>query len=476
MMLRQFYWRLREIWRRQLIKSRAVAASLSGQLYALQLFIRYVAFQSSRTIEYSSARRRRRSVLVISYYSPPYKSVYGTQRITKFIKFLVKNRWQVSLITTTPASAADRDDSAELISDGVHLVRLPPIPLHGKYFGKGIFIPDDFVSWVRPATAAAINVARERDASLIFATAPPYSNLLIGAIAASKLEVPFIPDFRDPWTKIDLGWIIDRPILRQLNSWMESTLLNWSHRIVMTDEKKYINDYFSNSDASVQQKVVSITNGFDEEDFKGLNAVEVRREKFTISYVGSLYNQETFDNIVEPFRIWHSISPTDLLEVDLVYAGAHSNYFEATTAMPVNVLNLGYVTHHEAIRIRMNSDLQLFSQPAFIKPHVYSGKIFEMLRCGVPILAITRTDGSVAELLKRTGGGFCTYQHTEVATVLKNCFERWKRGERLAVGNATVISEFAREELARKLIDVFEKTIEPLKIDHPRDDNETVSE
>jgi glycosyltransferase involved in cell wall biosynthesis len=119
----------------------------------------------------------------------------------------------------------------------------------------------------------------------------------------------------------------------------------------------------------------------------------------------------------------------------------------------------GYVSHREAIIARMNSDLQLFSQPAYFKPHIYSGKIFEMLRVGVPILAITRTDGAVATLLDRTGAGIAQYRHEDVAVILKDFFDKWKRGERLTTPDGAMVSAYSRETLANRLASTLEETL-----------------
>jgi hypothetical protein len=78
----------------------------------------------------------------------------------------------------------------------------------------------------------------------------------------------------------------------------------------------------------------------------------------------------------------------------------------------------------------MNSDLQLFTQPRHFKPHFYSGKIFEMLRAGIPILAVTRPDGTVANLLLETNAGFTAAQRSEqAAVILQIQFDKWRRGE-----------------------------------------------
>lgn len=459
---KQLYWQAREATHRRLRKVRnrfTIFDDIAEQTQVLWLFTRYVALQRPPGFASTPPCRTKRSVLVISYYSPPYRSIYGTQRITKFMKFLVRMGWEVTLLTTSPSLHDERDDLAESLPDSVHVVRLPALRLKSKHGGKGSFVPDDFIYWVRPAVEAAQVLVRERGISLILGTAPPYSNLLAGAICASMCKLPFVPDFRDPWSRIDVGWIIDKPGLRHINAWMEKIIIRHSARVVITDDLKYVGDFLADASEAVRDKVVSITNGFDEEDFVGIPLAEGRRTKFTVSYVGSLYDQETFDNLLVPFRLWNEHHPEDLRQVEFVYAGAHSKYFNNAGALPFALRDLGYVSHREAIIARMKSDLQLFSQPAYFKPHIYSGKIFEMLRVGVPILAITRTDGAVAALLDRTGAGIAQYRHEDIAVILKDFFDKWKRGERLTTPDGAVVSTYSRETLANRLASTLEETL-----------------
>lgn len=465
-MLKQFYWQAREApsrlqhrWLRKVRNGVATFEDIAEQIKVLWLFTRHVALQRPSSFAGTPPVQIRRSILVISYYSPPYRSVYGTQRITKFMKFLVRMGWEVSLLTTSPSVPDERDDLTEALPDGVHVVRLPAPLLKSMHGRKGAFVPDDFIHWVRPAIAAAQTLVHEREISLILATAPPYSNLLTGVVCASMCKLPFVPDFRDPWSRIDVGWVIDKPGLRHINAWLEKIVIKRSARIIITDDMKYLSDYLADASEAVHGKVVSITNGFDEEDFVGIPQAKERRAKFTVSYVGSLYDQETFDNLIESFRLWNEHHPEDLRQVEFVYAGAHSKFFHNMGTFPFALRDHGYVSHRESIIARMNSDLQLFSQPAYFKPHIYSGKIFEMLRAGVPILAIIRPDGAVAELLERTGAGIAKHGREDAAVILKIFFDKWKRGERLATPDAAVVSEYSRETLANRLASTLEDSL-----------------
>lgn len=88
-----------------------------------------------------------------------------------------------------------------------------------------------------------------------------------------------------------------------------------SAKVIITDDIKYLDDYLPISDV-IRSRTTSITNGFDEEDFQGLPEPDPRRE-FTVSYIGSLYGQETFDLLLQPFRIWRQPVPMACLTSSL---------------------------------------------------------------------------------------------------------------------------------------------------------------
>jgi glycosyltransferase involved in cell wall biosynthesis len=459
--LKRVYWRAREAphrWQRRVRHITARILAFVAQIQVVGLTGWLAMRRPVQTAATSAAAKPH--LLVISYYSPPYRSMFGTQRIAKFIKYLGRSGWQVTLLTTAPLSDEECDPPGEFESDMLRVVRLPSAGLRTTGARQGGFVPDDHLRWIRAATRAARALAAEQPFSAVLATAPPYSNFLAAAAVSSSCGLPMVADFRDPWSRIDAGWVIDRPILRQLNRWMEGVVLAHAARILVVCEKEFMHGYLVNESPDVLSRTLTITNGYDEEDFSDLPVANLRRERFTISYVGGLYDQETFDNVVEPLRIWQRSHPEDLADVELVYAGANSSYFEREPGLPCALRMLGYLPHAEAIRVRLDSDLQLFSLSSHYQPYVYSGKIFEMLRSGVPILAVARQDSAVSALVARTRAGHACSTHDEAASVLKDHFDAWKRGQPLLGAELALTRAYSREALAARLDEALRKLID----------------
>lgn len=439
---------------------RQVLREISEQLTVLALFYRYSVFPvfAGKTHRIRQLPRRRKSVLMLSYYSPPYKSMYGTQRVGKFIKYLARAGWRTSLVTTNPRSD-QVDPDEEVFPENVQVERISVGRSHALA-GLGLLIPDDLLIWVRPAVLAAEKIVENDRPSGIFATAPPYSNLIAAAICARRFDLPLFSDFRDPWSKVDVTWTIDAPVLRTLNRKLEKMILRVSDHIIMADDDDYVEDYFAGLTDEIKTKIVNIPNGYDEEDFGECSCISpVKSDKFVISYVGSLYSPDAFKNMIMAFEGWRERFPNEIADVILEYAGPHSKYFDHYDDLPLKVVNHSYVSHSEAITIRRRSNVQIFAQPSWFKDHVLSGKIYEMIRTGVPIVAFTNPAGAVSKLLQRTGAGYAVRHNDQERAIhiLRKLYQSWRDGTLANKPCLHVVGEYSRENQAKQLIGLLER-------------------
>lgn len=401
------------------------------------------------------------NVLFVSYYSPPYKSSYGTQRIEKFVKYISKLNWRVLFLTTQPGRDYEIDRTGELLVQEVAVTRLPAMIDH-PFRHKGLLPPDDFVLWVPDAIRGIRRIIENSSVSAIVATAPPYSNMLAAAVCAIRADIPLVLDFRDPWSRIDSGWVLKSKLARIINEFFERRVISISSKIIIADEKKYLSDYLIKNSKEIFNKTVTITNGYDEQDYE-LAAVlppqPEENDKFIISYVGTFYNLENIQNIVKLLRWWAQHYPQDMTDVVFDYAGANGQMATTGDKLPIEFRDHGYISHIASIQLRNHCTVQLFALPLVFKAHIYSGKIFEMIRTEKPILALTRTDGAVAQLLSdtKTGVAFDPQDTAAAGQCLKGWFDEWKRMGRVSYdGDKTRITNYARKNLAQQLATILD--------------------
>lgn len=454
--IRTLYWRLRHI----VCVAFDVLSDLALQIKSVAVFFAPVLLvgSTSQTAKFHFSGDRK-NLLILSYYSYPYLSRHGTQRLGKFIKYLSRMGWNITLITTRPDSTQDVEPSSDDYPVNVEVIRVAVAKPKILYW-RGVLVPDSYIFWMIPAIKAGLKVIKERNISVIFSTAPPYSNLMAGAVCSRVANLPFVSDFRDPWSRIDTGWNLENSFLRKLTSIIEKRVLNSSSLIVMADPLEYTEQFFGRVAPNVKQRIVSILNGYDEEDFADIESMRViGGNKFVISYVGTFYDFETFTNVLKPLLLWQARHADDFANVVFEYAGGHSSFFGDRDKLPFVVMDHGYLSHRDAISLRAKSQVQIFSQPRHFKSHVMSGKIYEMIRSGVPILAITSADSGPALLISETQSGrsFSQDNSQDSADYLKELYDLWLAGceSQVSITNARV-TNLSRERQAATLAELLQ--------------------
>lgn len=158
-------------------------------------------------------------VLIITYYWPP-SGGSEVQRWLKMSKYLPEYGWQPVVYTAENAEFPVDDPSLEKdVSPEAEVIRRPIVKpynflgLKEKQKGwKGnlsvwvrgnLFIPDARCCWVKPSVKFLTEYLKEHPVDAIISTGPPHSMHLIALKLKEKLNIPWIADFRDPWTEID---------------------------------------------------------------------------------------------------------------------------------------------------------------------------------------------------------------------------------------------------------------------------------
>jgi len=257
-------------------------------------------------------------VLFITYYWPPAGGV-SVQRILHFVKGLHQLGVECHVIHPSKASYYQTDpDLNTLVPQGVHLhpVRIKDITaavkkLPGelsdtgnikskgsffsrftKYIRANYFIPDPKVSWVKPVTNKALSIIKELDIDLVFTNGTPHSVHLSGLNIKKATNLPWIADFRDPWTKMDNM----QHLPLSPKSWKKHQLLEKevikNADLTLTVSPSWANDFKKMG----AKNSACITNGFDTNIKRQLNNEGI------IAHVGSLHADRSLDLFVTAYK------------------------------------------------------------------------------------------------------------------------------------------------------------------------------
>lgn len=457
-------------------------------------------------------------VLIISYYWPP-TGGSGVQRWVKFAKYLPSEGWQPVIYTPENPEQLAVDESlvaeippeAEVIKTRItepyelykkflrksghtkEAVEVNPVNAQNKTFSQkaamwvrgNLFRPDPRCLWIRPSVKFLKKYLEDHPVDLIVSTGPPQSMHLIGRKLAQETGLPWIADFRDPWTKIFyFKHLSMTPGTVRWHKKMEKKVLDEASAVVAVSP--LVQQEFQ---AMTQTHVELITNGFDECDFEGPDATDMPGQdssgKNGVSETGGTGTSKShlaaggpdkefvithtglFAADGDPTVLWKVLGEKcssdetfrKALKIKLV-GKTDEKILESIKAegLEGKVENMGYQPHAEAITQQRQASLLIL--PLRKEPEykaVLPGKLFEYLASWRPVLGIGQPDGAMSMILNttRTGVVLDWNDKTSIARFIELCWKNHLEG-RLTVDDAD-ISQFTRRNLTRRMAELFDR-------------------
>ncbi len=434
-------------------------------------------------------------VLIISYYWPP-TGGSGVQRWVKFAKYLPQEGWQPVIYTPENPEQLAVDTTlegeipteAEIIKTRIlepygfyknflkksghsrEAVEVNPVNAQNKsavqkiamWVRGNFFRPDPRCLWIGPSVKFLKKYIAEHPVDLIVSTGPPQSMHLIGMKLAGETGLPWVADFRDPWTKI--FYFKHLSMTRATERWhkkMEKKVLDKATRAVAVSP--LVQQEFQ---AMTQTPVELITNGFDECDFEGAGnsiAAGGADKDFIITHTG------LFAADGNPTVLWDVLAEKcsrnpefkKLLKIKLI-GKTDVQITDAIEASGLgeNLVNMGYQPHNKAIEEQRNASLLIL--PLRKEPEykaVLPGKLFEYLASWRPVLGIGQTDGAMSMILNQTKTGVVLDWNDKgsLDRFIELCWNNHLKGE-LTVEDAD-ISQFTRRNLTKRMARLFEEVI-----------------
>ena len=371
-------------------------------------------------------------VLIVTYYWPP-GSGAGVQRWLKFSKYLTKQGWEPIVLTVDPDfavySAIDHSLNNEIPSNlTVYKIRArdyfrlykkdkSKIPSAGfavdeekgfvshitRFIRGNFFIPDPRRGWNKFAFKKACEIIEIRKIECVITTSPPHSTQLIGLKLKKRYPgIRWIADLRDPWTDIYYYKKFYPTFLsKRIDSAYEKSVLKSADKIIAVG--KSLKELFSLKVPGIEDKIEVISNGYDEEDFSGLTASNP--DILTISYVGTLSGSYPIEGFLEALK---SLSDKGI-RLRLKFTGVVSPEHKvriSSEAGGSDIEFIPYSDHSTAIRNMLDTTALLLIIPDHLSSgSIITGKLFEYLASGKPVICLGPVDGDAAKILKETGHG-----------------------------------------------------------------------
>lgn len=422
-------------------------------------------------------------VLIITYYWPP-SGGSGVQRWLKMSKYLPEYGWKPVVYTAEGAEYPVEDPSLEKdVSPEAEVIRQPitePYSFYKKFLGMkkeqkvkagfiddtghkqgwkerlsiwirgNFFIPDARCWWVKPSVRFLKSYLKDHPVDAVISTGPPHSMHLIAMQLKEALGLPWIADFRDPWTEIDyhsklrLTRRADRKHHR-----LEREVLAKADRVVTVSP-----NWAAGLERLGAPKAEVVYNGFDESDMVGF-AETTPSEKFTLTYLGVLFK------VRNPESLWQALG--ELITEDAGFAaklqvkliGQVDNEVKQTIArhgLQDHVALSAYIPHNQVAQALHSSSVLLLP----LMPDTESdtlglipAKLFEYMASGRPILCIGPEEGDAARILSETQAGqtISFSDKEKMKAVIKTLYRQYLENGLSSIENRE-IEKYSRKALA----------------------------
>ena len=420
-----------------------------------------------------------KKLLIITYYWPPAGGP-GVQRWLKFVKYLPDfNIQPIVYIPENPMYPIIDEALESEVSEKVIILKnkiFEPYQL-ASFFSKkntkkissgiipnerkqsflqktflwirgNVFIPDARFLWVKPSVKYLKKYIQEHNIDTIVTSGPPHSLHLIGLQLKQDLDINWLADFRDPWTTIGYQKALKlSTYAEKKHKQLEQQVLNTADTIIVTSKTTK-----TEFQAITSKPIEVITNGYDVEKV----TKQPLDEKFTLAHIGSFLSERN------PRILWKALkelikeNPDFKKDFQLKLIGAISQeVLDAISEFKLQdyVLNLGYVSHQEAVEHQRKSQVLLLIEiNSEETKSIIPGKLFEYMVSERPIIAIGPQDSDFAEIITSTNTGvFFKYDEKKRLKALLLEYYNQYKNQNLKV-HAVGLQQYSRKNLTEKLV------------------------
>jgi len=428
-----------------------------------------------------------KKVLIITYYWPP-SAGSGVQRWLKFAKYLPEYGWEPVIFTPENPDFELKDETMlKEVSPNWEVIKFPIWEPYGvfrflkkKKKGKAedpskliekreknwfdqtsiwlranALVPDPRVFWVKPSVNYLVDIIGKNNIQAIITTGPPHSMHLIGRNLKRKTGLPWIADFRDPWSTWE--FLDTLPMLKRIrkrHERLEQSVFREAEKVVT------ISPTFQEELEKIADREIDlITNGFDSEDLpRGFKKQKHSSEVFEIIYTGII---DAIRNPIPFLSAFKQAFEEQEREVKLTFVGRVSekvtHYIENDPWLAQRVEFPGYVPHEKVFAFYEKADMLLLilTNTKNAKGNI-PGKLFEYIATGRTIVALGDPKGDSSKIIQEAGAGkvFPHEAVKEVKAYLEEQLDQENSPEK-----ERDIFRFERKTLTQKLAKLLDEQV-----------------
>ncbi len=332
-------------------------------------------------------------------------------------------------------------------------------------FSARTLLPDDCVSWAQTSVGPLLRLMDRERVDAIYSTFSPASNHMLGLILKRETDLPWVADFRDLWTE-DYRYLEPSQRRRRAHRELEREIIEAADAVVGVTDRQ--TEVLARLAPSGRHKCITITNGFDEDDFSdgvhepaGTESDRGHRgSDFVLAHVGMFDCWRANDAWLAGLQRFVSrLGPHRERFTFRVVGNANPQMQERLRATGAPCTFTGYVSHREAVEEMRSADALLLNVPDGPNADsVIPAKLFEYLAAERPILVVGPTNGACEAIVRAyEAGRVVAFDADAVADALGSLFDAWQTGHALPGCSRHRIERYSRSRLTRNLAEVLDR-------------------
>ncbi|MDQ7837662.1 MAG: glycosyltransferase family 4 protein [Thermodesulfobacteriota bacterium] len=331
------------------------------------------------------------------------------------------------------------------------------------------WLPDDRLGWLPFGFLKALTLIERENIRYVMTTSPPHSVHLMGLLLKKYSNIKWVADFRDPWCLTFHKKMMSARsrFSERMERKMEKMVIESADKVVFVTERlrRGYEELYPYVD---RQKLETLTNGYDPEDFKDI-VIKEKYKKLTFTYTGNLYYGRSPDNFFKAMSglIKDSKINKEVLEIKLV---GNCKYAEGISvkemAKKYNIDSivriLDPIPYKEALELMVCSHVLLLFAPD--QYYQIPAKAYEYTASGSDIIAFT-PDGATRDLITNYSRGIIVAPDNilQIKEAILGCYNRY-----ISMNNITptdldentynkdaYLKKFSSKELTGRLVSIL---------------------
>jgi glycosyltransferase involved in cell wall biosynthesis len=437
--------------------------------------------------------RHLKRVLIILYYWPPSGGA-GVHRWLKFVKYLRNFGWEpIVYVPSNPDYPIIDSNRLDEIPSDIEIIKRPiwePFSLYRKFTGKkkdskmdfghlvnvktyiqkgwkerlaiwirgNFFIPDSRLFWVNPSVRFLSDYYNKNKFQAVISSGPPHSLHLIALKLKLKFNVPWMADFRDPWSEYFSALMLTKWAVNK-HTTLEKRILQTVDKVVVIGRNMQMQNF---ENAGVHSDIVM--NGFDIDDYQRFEKPLVKKEKFTLLYAGTLSqrrNNSLFWKVIKSLIDANELfaSKLNIQLVGKVDSSVSEDIKKYNLESFIDIVD--FIPFEEVVKRQMEATVLLLFVDNFEGAKwVLTGKFFEYLASNRPILALGPLGGDLsAEITNTSSGLLADYNDEESMEKAISIFFNQYLDQSIFSFQNKNIEKYSRLGLTQKIASLLDEMI-----------------